>query len=144
MGGLQYLETKGYVHRDLKPENIMIQEDMPSKVISVYFKICDFGLSTKIGDSNLLYRRCGTPGYVSPEIVMVDADSPHFTVSPKADIFSAGVIMYLLISTRVLTKPVKLLLHTRLLKKLFEGQQSVGSTMVTNRYLRKIQKVGLQ
>lgn len=66
--------------------------------MSSLFKICDFGLSTRTNTVNHLYRRCGTPGYVAPEIVVADADSPTFTVSPKGDIFSAGVIMYLLIS----------------------------------------------
>ncbi len=98
LSGLEYLENKGYVHRDIKPENIMLSEVEGAKVVSVQFRICDFGLSARSNAVNPLYRRCGTPGYVAPEIVVADAESPNFTVSTKGDVFSAGVIMYLLIS----------------------------------------------
>ena len=98
-------------------------------------------LATKVETSNLLYRRCGTPGYVSSEIVIADADSPHFTVSPKAGVYSAGVIMYLLISNHNLTKLVKHRSHTKLSNRLFTEQLNVGLTTVINRYLRKILKV---
>ena len=38
----------------------------------------------------LIIYRCGTPGYVAPEIL---ADEPYDT---QVDVFSAGIIMYML------------------------------------------------
>ena len=61
-------------------------------------KICDFGLATHVDVKEYLYKRCGTPGYVSPEIVNADANDPNFRVNSKCDAFSVGVIMYLLFS----------------------------------------------
>lgn len=48
------------LHRDLKPENVMLENDI--------VKIADFGLAIYTGN----YMRdsyCGTPDYMSPEIV---------------------------------------------------------------------------
>lgn len=52
-------------------------------------KIVDFGLSalTKDGELNM---RCGSPGYVAPEILN------DLGYGCKADIFSAGIILYIL------------------------------------------------
>lgn len=54
------------MHRDIKPENIMyISRNLNSHQI----KIIDFGLSSFVNVENYLYRRCGTPGFVAPEII---------------------------------------------------------------------------
>jgi serine/threonine protein kinase len=34
-------------------------------------KIVDFGLATHIDDPKYIYARCGTPGYVAPEIINI-------------------------------------------------------------------------
>lgn len=52
-------------------------------------KIVDFGLSASLKDG-LLYMRCGSPGYVAPEILL---DNGY---GVKADLFSAGIILYIL------------------------------------------------
>ena len=61
-------------------------------------KLCDFGLATHVDVKDYLYKRCGTPGYVAPEIVNADSNDPHFRSNSKCDAFSVGVIMYLLLS----------------------------------------------
>ena len=53
------------MHRDLKPENIILKSQE-----NVYdIKICDFGLASFTNVKEYIYTRCGTPGYVAPEII---------------------------------------------------------------------------
>lgn len=58
-------------------------------------KIVDFGLSALIKDEPLSMR-CGSPGYVAPEILN------DLGYGCKADIFSAGIILYILYSLKSL------------------------------------------
>lgn len=76
----------------------MLTKEENGQVTSKNFKICDFGLATYEDVENYLYKRCGTPGYVSPEIVKADADDTTFRATTKCDTFSAGVILFLLLS----------------------------------------------
>lgn len=66
-------------------------------------KICDFGLATRVDVKEYLFKRCGTPGYVAPEIVKADANNPNFRSTSKCDVFSAGVILHLLLSKIIMT-----------------------------------------
>ncbi len=63
--GLKYMHSLDISHRDLKPENILIRDlnDLTNIVI------CDFGMSTQIKEKYFLNKRCGTPGYIAPEII---------------------------------------------------------------------------
>lgn len=56
---------------------------------SLNIKLIDFGLATKQG-SPLCIQRCGTPGYIAPEILA--PKKPHF--NNKSDIFSIGAVFY--------------------------------------------------
>lgn len=51
------------MHRDLKPENILFREEDSYDCV-----IADFGLATFADVDQYIYVRCGTPGYVAPEI----------------------------------------------------------------------------
>lgn len=62
-------------------------------------KVCDFGLAMKEGSNTFIYKRCGTPGYVPPEVVKASSsDCESIFFSPKWDPFSLGVILYMLIT----------------------------------------------
>ena len=75
------------MHRDIKPENLLLKDEM-----SFDLKLADFGLSEIIGKKENLFTRCGTPGYVAPEVL---EDKKY---DCKCDIFSAGVILYILLT----------------------------------------------
>lgn len=87
---LAYLHnTHNIMHRDLKPENVVLRNK--SDIFDIV--LCDFGLAeyhTKEG--NYIFTRCGTPGYVAPEILK-DQKYTH-----KVDCFSAGIIMFILLT----------------------------------------------
>lgn len=82
---LDYLHNKGFVHRDLKLENLIF---VSSGTLDM--KIADFGLSENLSKQKWLFKRCGTPGYVAPEIL---ADEIY---SYKCDIFSSGIILWIM------------------------------------------------
>ena len=87
---ISYVHSKGIIHRDLKPENLILK----SKDNDYDVKIADFGLASFIKDGEKLNLPCGSPGYVGPEVL----DSSFGGYDTKADIFSIGVILYVLLT----------------------------------------------
>ena len=59
---MSYLHSKNIAHRDLKLENILLDD---KKII----KLIDFGFSVVSPNDAKLSIFCGTPSYMSPEIV---------------------------------------------------------------------------
>ncbi|XVE75839.1 hypothetical protein DITRI_Ditri12bG0123600 [Diplodiscus trichospermus] len=79
--------SMGVMHRDLKPENFLFaneEEDSPLKAI-------DFGLSIFFKPGEILSDVVGSPYYVAPEVL-------RKRYGPEADVWSAGVIIYILLS----------------------------------------------
>jgi serine/threonine protein kinase len=92
---LAYLAEKKIMHRDLKPENMILKEK--GKLENSTLKLVDFGLATVSDIPEYLFKRCGTPGYVAPEIINAPSnENIHYT--PKCDVFSAGIIFYILLT----------------------------------------------
>lgn len=86
-----YLHKCGIIHRDLKPENILLT----NKTTDLDIKITDFGLSCICGMDELVTQPCGTLAYVAPEVLTLKG------YNHKVDIWSVGVIMYLLLRGRL-------------------------------------------
>ena len=80
------------IHRDIKPDNILVK----SKDNVYEIVLADFGLATKLNKSigKILFKRCGTPGYVAPEVLRWKETEPFYDF--KCDVFSVGCIFYLL------------------------------------------------
>ncbi|CAD8114022.1 unnamed protein product [Paramecium primaurelia] len=88
--GLKFIHSFNIMHRDLKPENILfMSKDLES------LKIADFGLAQSCDQHPYTYPKCGTPGFVAPEILEQDSEFARYTT--VCDIFSAGVILYVLL-----------------------------------------------
>mmetsp|Transcript_4356 Transcript_4356/g.15087 ORF Transcript_4356/g.15087 Transcript_4356/m.15087 type:complete len:337 (-) Transcript_4356:68-1078(-) len=90
--GVEYLHEHGIVHRDLKLENFILENDSPDATI----KIADFGLSKYFNDGSMLKTMCGSPQYVAPEVL--DVGSTALAYTPAVDMWSMGVILYILLS----------------------------------------------
>eukprot|EP00727_Mastigamoeba_balamuthi_P002217 m51a1_g11993 putative calcium calmodulin-dependent protein kinase type 1 (1303) ;mRNA; r:903830-910222 len=87
---LAYLHSYNICHRDLKPENLLL--DKTEKII----KLSDFGMSRILSPDYLLTTPCGTPGYIAPEVINMDLHGEGYT--EKSDLWSAGVILYIMLS----------------------------------------------
>ena len=85
---LVYLDAKGIMHRDLKLDNLILISK--EKDDDYNFKIVDFGLAAYVEEEKHIYKKCGTPGYVAPEIF----SSLDGKYNSKCDVFSAGCIMH--------------------------------------------------
>ena len=89
---ITYCHSRGVVHRDLKPENILI--DSINKEGKISIKVIDFGAALFIPPHSKLYETLGTPYYIAPEVLTG-------TYNEKCDIWSIGVILYILLSGSV-------------------------------------------
>ncbi|XVF24133.1 hypothetical protein REPUB_Repub13aG0101000 [Reevesia pubescens] len=80
----------GVMHRDLKPENFMLV----NKDDDFCLKAIDFEYSIFFEPGQVLTDRVGSPYYVAPEVI-----NKHY--GPEADVWSAGVILYILLSETI-------------------------------------------
>lgn len=78
---LQYLHNKGIIYRDLKPENILMDEDG-------YLRLADFGMAKKLKFNEKAMSFCGTPEYLSPEIITMEGHDR------MADWWSFGILLF--------------------------------------------------
>jgi len=88
---VNYCHKMHIVHRDLKPENILIvskdQDGYPT------IKVCDFGTSKIFEKGKIERKLVGSSYYIAPEVLKKKYNE-------KCDLWSCGVIMYILLSAR--------------------------------------------
>lgn len=80
----------GVAHRDIKLENILVVPDANGDLT---LKLADLGMAAFQIPGDLLSTSCGSPHYASPEVI---TGRPYD--GPTADIWSAGIILFALIS----------------------------------------------
>jgi aurora kinase, other len=80
LSALKYLHDRRIVHRDLKPENLVVTGNQ--------VKLTDFGWAAAMTDGNPRSTFCGTPEYVSPEIVKGE------DYDESTDCWALGVLSY--------------------------------------------------
>lgn len=88
--GLKEMHSKNVMHRDLKPENILLRSTDSYECV-----IADYGLAEFADSEEYLFVRCGTPGYVAPEVINIKDMKTKY--SPICDMFSLGLIFHLLV-----------------------------------------------
>ena len=92
LSAVAFMHSRNIIHRDLKFDNIMFEtmdEDSPVKII-------DFGLAKKYSSRNQYVTGFGgTVTYMAPEILR---EIPY---TSKADIWSVGVICYMLLASEM-------------------------------------------
>ncbi|XP_016458040.1 CBL-interacting protein kinase 5 [Nicotiana tabacum] len=89
IAAVDFCHSRGVYHRDLKPENLLLDE-------GGNLKVSDFGLSALLDSKRqdgLLHTTCGTPAYVAPEVI-----NKRGYDGEKADIWSCGVILFVLLA----------------------------------------------
>ena len=89
INAVDFCHSRGVYHRDIKPENLLLDENDN-------LKVSDFGLSALAEckhQDGLLHTTCGTPAYVAPEVINRKGYD-----GAKADIWSCGVVLYVLLA----------------------------------------------
>ena len=85
--GVKFIHSKNVIHRDLKPNNILFLDKEKTHVV-----IIDFGISGISNGLNKEIIQAGTFKFTPPEILSKN----NFQSSNKIDIWSLGVILYLM------------------------------------------------
>ncbi|XP_048594908.1 serine/threonine-protein kinase PEPKR2-like [Brassica napus] len=126
---INYCHEMGVVHRDIKPENILL-------TAAGKIQLADFGLAMRIAKGQTLSGLAGSPAYVAPEVLSE-------SYSEKVDVWSAGVLLYALLSGVLpfkgdsldaifeAIKKVKLDLNSGVWESVSKPARDLLSTMVT-------------
>ncbi|TNV86993.1 hypothetical protein FGO68_gene9028 [Halteria grandinella] len=88
---IDFMSSKGIIHRDIKPENILLNSNDEK---SLDIRIADFGFATYATDQQNTVYMCGTAGYIAPEVIK------GRSCSSRSDVFSAGAILYNMLSMK--------------------------------------------
>lgn len=88
VSALSFCHQNGVAHRDVKPQNLLLDAEGN-------LKVSDFGLAALPEQlrNGLLQTSCGTPAYTAPEVF-----GRRGYDGSKADAWSCGVILYVLLS----------------------------------------------
>ena len=78
---IKHLHSLNIIYRDIKPENILLDKDYN-------IKLCDYGWASYVTAGHFLNTFCGTPEYVSPEIIK------KYPYNEKVDIWGIGVLIF--------------------------------------------------
>jgi serine/threonine protein kinase len=89
---LLHLSEFQILHRDLKLDNILFKKK--GLVTHENVILADFGLATFYNVKKFMYYKCGTPGFIAPEILNCNE---HEKYGLPCDVFSLGVIFHYLL-----------------------------------------------
>jgi len=84
---MRYLHARNIMHRDIKPQNILVVKNSDANC-PFTFKLSDFNYATRVYDKELKSSICGTPLYMSPELLT------QTRYTNKSDLWSIGLVLY--------------------------------------------------
>jgi len=93
--GLEFLHSKKIMHRDLKPGNIFVQLGQRDEILKCV--IGDFDTAKKVSVKNKAVTIIGTPAFMAPEVLTA---GEHGSYDFSADVYSFGMILYVMITLR--------------------------------------------
>ncbi len=91
---VRYMHDRSVFHRDIKPENILIAEDGRLKLADFGWAVHAPQISQTDSSNALRYTMCGTPEYLSPEMI---AGRGH---DGGVDLWALGILLYELLYGR--------------------------------------------
>ncbi|KAG5181273.1 kinase-like domain-containing protein, partial [Tribonema minus] len=85
----RFARRHGFCHRDIKLSNLIFPRRGAPPGSA---RLADFGMAGRVGAHGLLRGRCGTPGYVAPEILEAPPGAGY--AARGVDAFSIGAVAY--------------------------------------------------
>lgn len=112
ISAIAYCHSQKLVHCDLKPENILLESQNYDETL---IKIIDFGNSNFCKPGEMLNSKFGSVYYVAPEVL-------KSRYNEKCDVWSLGVILFLLLSGK---PPFSGATDKQILRNVFKGEFSM-------------------
>eukprot|EP00347_Sterkiella_histriomuscorum_P003526 403363963 len=122
---LDFMHKKQIIHRDIKPDNILVMDKINLQVC-----IADLGFACSFSEEDILKKKCGTPGYVGPEVLK------GAKASPKSDIFGLGSLFYNLLAGQML-------FGGKTAKQVLYNNQMLDAQVIVDRDNLKVSKESL-
>ena len=114
LSAVSYCHSMNIIHRDLKPENILIVKRVKNGFHPI--KIIDFGTAKVFQKEKSEHLLIGSAYYIAPEVL-----SRNY--SELCDLWSCGVIMYILLTGR---PPFNGINEEEIMKKIKEGNYDLS------------------